>query len=248
MKVLRQETLDGRKVYLVEQVHERELPADFVPKEIASKYPGKVGLLDVARAWVDPRRGFLPVRYELGMAHTYEGKRLGSEGLNYHLVLTVSDFRQFPNGGWYPVDGKVESFMQDPAATKRGVAANDLNKILAGTAERPPLVAYSTTTWKVLNIEADEDLAGAFTLEFPTNTEYFEGRTRMARFIGNIQDYLENTQSGGPVATSLQPPAAVAWGRRQSSILIALNLAALAAVVGVILYRRRKLVSGVQQP
>jgi hypothetical protein len=68
LKVIRAETKVGVATYVIEHLQELKLAPDFLikelPKELIARFPGKLQLFAITTAWIDAKRGYIPLRIE----------------------------------------------------------------------------------------------------------------------------------------------------------------------------------------
>ena len=94
--------------YVIEHLQEHKLAPDFLSKELNARFPGKLQLFAITTAWIDAKRGCIPLRIEKSGAFFYEGRRLGPVPQIAEL-LTVFKVQKIDRGGWYPMKGRVYS-------------------------------------------------------------------------------------------------------------------------------------------
>jgi hypothetical protein len=187
MRVDRNESLDGVHTYVLEHIVEREFPSDVFPRELRVRFPGKLQLFDITTAWIDDKRGCIPLRIEKSGAFYYEGRRLGPP-IRPAELLTVTELRTVEGGGWYPTKGRVEAFAIDTAWSK---GPNNLEMLLTGRFNVLPYNVYNTVSWEILHVETVADKADLFKFEFPEGTEYYDEKTKAFVFKGDRQTYFE---------------------------------------------------------
>jgi hypothetical protein len=191
MNVLRAEICDGRETYVVEHRDERKLPPDFLPGELKARFPGKFQLIAITTAWIDAKRGSMPLRIEKSAAFFYEGRRLGPIPQPSESVRVIK-IQRIDRGGWYPTKGLVYSFNQDPE-WKGG--QNDVEKLLTNRFYDIPHVIMNKTSWDIQHIETVPDTKDFFKFDFPNDTEYYDETSRKLLFIGDQEKY--NDQVSG---------------------------------------------------
>jgi hypothetical protein len=187
MTVVRSESLGGAQTYVLEYKDERDLPSDFLTKELRARFPGKLRLYSITTAWVDARRGFLPLRIETAGAFFYEGRRLGPPPGLTELVI-VSEIKKIDGGGWYPTSGRVDSLNQDPEWSK---GQNTIEMLLTNQSHNIPHVIERTASWATQNIEVASDTTDLFEFEFPNDTEYYDEKAQKFLFTGDRQAYVD---------------------------------------------------------
>jgi hypothetical protein len=189
MKVIRAETKGGVETYIIEHLQELKLAPDFLvkelPKELITRFPGKLQLYAITTAWIDANRGCIPLRIEKSGAFFYEGRRLGPVPQLAEL-LTVFRIQKIDKGGWYPLKGRVFSLNQDPEWTK---GQNTLELLLTDRFHDIPHVIVHTTSWNIENIEVVSDTTDFFRFDFPNDTEYYDEAAKKFLFIGDQETY-----------------------------------------------------------
>jgi hypothetical protein len=191
MSVIRAETKGGVETYVIEHLQELKLAPDFLIKELPrgliARFPGKLQLFAITTAWVDAKRGCIPLRVEKTGAFFYEGRRLGPVP-QLANSLTVFKVQKVDRGGWYPMKGRVYSYNQDPEWTK---GQNSMELLLTDRFYDIPHVIVNSTSWDTQNIETVSDIADFFRLDFPNDTEYFDEQSKKFLFIGDQETYRE---------------------------------------------------------
>jgi hypothetical protein len=189
MRVIRTEIKEGVETYVLEHREEYKLAPDFLtrelPRELIAKFPGKLQLYAITTAWVDAKRGFLPLRIEKTAAFFYDGRRLGPPPQLAEL-LTVFKVQKIGGGGWYPMKGRVCLFNEDPEWTK---GPNSMEMLLDNRFHSIPHVIVNMTSWDIHNIETISDTKDMFTFNLPNNTEYYDNNLKKFLFKGDQKAY-----------------------------------------------------------
>jgi len=189
MRVIRTEVKEGVETYVLEHGEEFKLAPDFLarelPEELIAKFPGKLQLYAITTAWVDAKRGFLPLRIEKTAAFFYDGRRLGPPPQSAEL-LTVFKVQKIDGGGWYPMKGRVCLFSEDPEWTK---GPNSMEMLLDNRFHNIPHVIVKMTSWDIHNIEIISDLKDMFKVDFPNDTEYYDDNLKKFLFKGDQKAY-----------------------------------------------------------
>jgi hypothetical protein len=183
------------------------------------------------RAWVDPQRGYLPLRIERSLCFVNEGREYEDpwrQGPSY--TIDVSEIREV-DGGYYPCRTLEREFGMSASAPIRLCRPAE---IIAGEKPPPfPSVVHRETTWEVSDVQAVVDMTGLFDVGFPEGTLYFDQRISQPMRIvkGGAEPVMSGTLARG--APPGRPPRG--WG---SVWLLGANIGAAAAIVGLLLYRR----------
>ncbi|MGH7134552.1 MAG: hypothetical protein ACREHD_02365, partial [Pirellulales bacterium] len=105
LHVVAEEEFAGRRTIVVERVTENPRKELRLTPEHLKKFGDKVRIFDVVRAWIDPDRGYVPLKMEWGGYSTYKGKRLTPKRM-FPSFKTIDDVEiQSVRGtnGYYPV-------------------------------------------------------------------------------------------------------------------------------------------------
>ncbi len=156
-----------------------------MPKELIAKFPGKLQLYAITTAWVDAKRGFLPLRIEKTAAFFYDGRRLGPPPQLAEL-LTVFKVQKIGGGGWYPMKGRVYSINEDPEWTK---GPNNMEMLLDNRFHSIPHVIVDMKSWDIHNIESISNIKDMFTCDLPNDTEYYDNNLKKFLFKGDQRAY-----------------------------------------------------------
>ena len=187
MHVVRAETNSGVETYVLEHREELKLAPDFLSRELIARFPGKLELFAITTAWIDAKRGFIPLRIEKAGAFFYEGRRLGPVPQLVELTK-VFKIEKVDRGGWYPTKGRVFRFDQDPEWTR---GQNNIEMLLTERFHDIPHVIVNTVSWDIQNIEIVRDTKHFFKFDFPNDTEYYDEASKKFLFIGDQETYKE---------------------------------------------------------
>jgi hypothetical protein len=207
LRVIRREVVDGATTYVMESMLTYDFSVALEKSNLATRYQGKLEKRASTRAYIDPARGFLPVRIEHGAGHYFNGRLLTYDNVPSHTVVSVTRFLNPAGGGWYPADGGIVRLTMDPTKNSSGLS---LEKELEGSAKPVPLVVMDATNWKTLKIETPISSPDIFGIDFPIDTEYFDITTNKTMIRGNGQDIPDYELADEAPVTEFKAPA----GRR----------------------------------
>jgi hypothetical protein len=180
MRVERREMVDDRPTYVL--VHRK-----IGPTSVPHTTPGDVKSIKIVSAWIDPGRGYLPLKITWDSALVLNGKTIGDEWRQPISTLTCMEILRVGNG-YYPVRGASEVFMSDPDVTE----PPDFDKVLAGTERYKPYVKARTLSWEVLKVEPDRPMSPEmFELEFPKGTLYYDATKQRSFLQGGTEEELQ---------------------------------------------------------
>lgn len=194
------------------------------------------------RAWIDPQRGFLPLRIEKSYYFVHGGKTyVDPWGLDPQTIATLSDIRVVPGGGFYPMETRLEQRAADVRTTTPFVPAE---RIVKGEKQTPlETVIDREDRWVISDVVADLEMHGLFEKPFPTSTLFYDHRS--GRAVGMTQgdseialrNALNNSRRPGSTLTS-HPIRWMLW----------LNLGLILGIACVSIYRWKKKQQGDSEP
>ncbi|MDB5352506.1 MAG: resA 6 [Planctomycetota bacterium] len=168
-------TIDGHETVIVESRTENMSLRSFLTEADAKVNGPHVSQFEVVRAYLDPKRGGLPVKIEWDGESFYDGKPLPRpKSSRPQRVLEVSEILELKGGGFYPARGVDRTYGPDPNWTG---PANTFPGLLAGKVLEFPTVPYEETSWKAASVVANEPLTESFAMKFPDGTYYYNGMT-----------------------------------------------------------------------
>ena len=185
MNVIRAETKGGVETFVIEHLQELKLAPDFLSKELIARFPGKLQLFAITTAWVDAKRGCIPLRIETVGAFFYEGRRLGPVP-QLTESITVFKIQKIDGGGWYPMKGRVSHSIKIQSGQG---GQNSIEMLLTDRFHDIPHVIVNTTSWDIQNIETVPDTKDFFKFDFPNDTEYYDEASKKFLFIGDQETY-----------------------------------------------------------
>jgi thiol-disulfide isomerase/thioredoxin len=167
--VVRYETVDGRRLLIVERRTDFEQP--FVQQQAdGSHQASTLAGHRLVRAWLDPARGWLPLRCEFRTAVEYGGKPVDPADAPPHQVLDVTGIEAVNGGGFYPVAGEAKSMGPRPDAPPV-----TLQSLRDGSAAKVELVVHQIDGWEATVVEAGLRLPGELFLpEFPPDSVVYD--------------------------------------------------------------------------
>lgn len=193
-RVMGQENRDGKTLILVEYLNE--------PHEQSPEKRWRM------RAWVDPAQGYLPLRIEWGYV---DQKHRLAWGLSQHAeVLQVKQV----DGSFYPTRIKYQEYTTDAVKQKEQYEKMKAENRLPENPPDVPTVPGRSTTWEVLDIHPQQQIAPeTLALRFPEGTVYenkIDGRTYTA---GKEQPLPEPPEPPEmlPLFTQAPPLQVVEW-------------------------------------
>lgn len=168
-KILRRETVAARQLLVVEWKSSFEQPTETQQPDGSVKVGSLKGHRH-ARAWLDPERGWLPLRCEYRGAIEFGGKPVDpSDGPPYQ-VLEVTEVKAFDGAGFYPVSGTLT--MMGAPADAPPLTMQDLQD---GKGIQHPSVVHQIESWAAATVEANLPLSAALFLpKFPANFATFD--------------------------------------------------------------------------
>ena len=213
---------DGRKVILMDcDLHYGFKP---IPKRKTR-----------ARAWIDPRRGFIPIRLEYDAVEVGDSGRLqfpASMG-KVKAVSEVDELREV-HGSFYPVSGKRQEYVPD---ARWEIELYEKKESSIGKVNPNVLPGWSRT-WRVTKLSMNASVEpGALELVFPDSTVYLNTDTNQYSRVGTPQDVYERQ-----IAKAEAEASGVKERPATASILtriIVVNGAVLVALVAVVYFWRK---------
>jgi hypothetical protein len=151
------ETIDGHEVVVIERRAE--------PSPQKGQATNRRVFI-ITRAWLDPKRGALPMRITWSYLEEIDGKPSPATLLakNPWQVLETTEILEVKNAGFYPSKGTIKQY--GPMST--GAAPTKSATLV------PFSIVEETTTWEVAKIEANEPITGPFTIPIPKGTYYYD--------------------------------------------------------------------------
>jgi len=182
MRVIREDQIDGRRVYVLDHVSRRP-----VPKHLARGVVGELERGYVARAYVDPGRGYLPLRIEYWTTLFHNGKRVGAGKVRpntFMRTLETLEIAEVDGGRFYPVRGVVKHYGLDP---KYSGKLDTIKEAIAGRVVDAPSVLLYEEEWRAASVEPDKPMPDdLFQFAFPDNTHVFD--LEEERYIAGLSD------------------------------------------------------------
>jgi hypothetical protein len=231
------EVVGGRKTYVLTHTHVNKDASKFLVADAAKKYQGKLQRVDLTRAWVDVSRGCLPLKMEWESYYTLEeGGRPYSTRSGAYQVLEVRSLQQVEKGGFYPTRGSLKRHAQ--VAQPGTGDGPDFDDFLRGKTPKVAWVPAEEDGWDAYLVRADLNVGPAlFELEYPKNTVYYDQLAQKGMSTSGTQERMDEAlQQVAPGNTTIPG----AGPRPRLPLLLALNGAAFAAVVGLYLALRRR--------
>jgi hypothetical protein len=240
MKVLGVRQVDGVETVVVEHMV-REPAAEFLQKQVE----GVLEVGDVTTAWIDPQRGYLPLRLVKSAAFILDGRRIehrsadalldpnGQKDAN--LVVRVTRIDLCEGGGFYPFEGSRAQRGKDPDYDG---PFNTVAEALEGKVRGVPVVDYTREHWQVEYLEPDVGISEeTLALRFPEGTQYFDEVRSRGMIEGVSEEELDRVlgeEQGQVVDEEVKP----AW--RWRGTVIAVNLVFLVALLALFYWRWRR--------
>jgi hypothetical protein len=181
------EVIGGQSCYVIEALE-------------TDKYPG---ITYNTRAWIDPQRGFRPVKVE-----TYENRIEGDPWAILRQRVEVTRMEEI-GGMWVPLEGIRSYYVLEPGsdAASRPAGAEDLpikEKLRLGILslrESPPRtkLVVGRDSMKLNN----EIPASSFVIEFPRGTRVWDAIVGIGYQVGDppqsLEEALETAESTGSI-------------------------------------------------
>jgi hypothetical protein len=222
-RLIGKDKIDGREALLLECV--------------TFSAPGKFGR--TTKAWIDPRRGFLPIRLEYLV--------LNPDGtLRFREALTeVSEIQQI-GASYYPMRGVRQEFIVDPSVEVERVKRQAAGQAEPKVADLRPTNGWRKT-WIVESVKPAAPLdKSAILLAFPIGTVYHNeetgkwSRTGTPQAAYNLEISKEKASrmTFAPLGAEVKPQLS-----RSSTSLIALGIANVVVLVGLgagVAYAKRR--------
>jgi hypothetical protein len=231
------ETVDGRKTHVVSHLLVNKDASRFLAASFAKKYQGSLHKIDLTRAWVDASSGCLPVKMEWESYYvlTEDGKAYSTRSRPF-LTLEVKAIEHIENGGWYPTKGLLKRW---GTARKQGDPPDPaFDDLVREKGNKYRWVLTEEDGWDAYLVEAGRKMPPTlFALEFPKNTVYYDQLRQKGMSTSNTQEIIENALKQVTPSRTKIPRAGPA---RHNTILVALNVVAFAAVVGLYVLLRRR--------
>ena len=159
--------------------------------------PSSEGLLsrDTTRAFIDPARGFLPLRIEFGSVRTHLGRVIDAGPILFRIV-ECQEIKQISEAGFYPTKGTdrhLSADPTDPAFDRELTAERYIN-------ETPPKsVTTLDNRWEVLRVTVNNDISDEmFALEFPNGTRYVDSVTNEEDLVGTSDKEFKRMLNAPP--------------------------------------------------
>lgn len=182
MRVIGGEVVEGHQTLVLESVRGEY---EQLRKQVGG---GTLRIYDVAKAWVDIHRGYIPLRIEWSYRWEFDGKTLPHRYVK-QLVGGVQ-IEKIPNAGFYPVRGSFQTMADDVNWRKDPATPED---IAAGKSDvMAPHAPNEEERWETLKIEAGIPMSSSmFDLEFPDGTIYSDDTKGAAYVAGDPEKYLD---------------------------------------------------------
>jgi hypothetical protein len=234
------EKLGSTKVLLLSSEEVEQDAKRFVPPQVSEKYKGKLHTIKRTRAWVDPSRGFLPLKIEWDVFVTFvENDKTYSTYNGPYRRLVVEEIQKIPNAGYYPVKGCIQELR---ALHPSGSSNVNMEDFIRGKYNGIELGVYDEGRWDAFLVAANLQMQkGMFELPFPPNTMYYDETVQNGFLTSDPLDVLDNAlidkvPESQPLGLSSPP-----W--RSIVILVNVALVSLIAIAYVYLKRRERRLS-----
>jgi len=226
-RVVQKETIEGAACWVVKHVSLRPAGEDFAKH-------GKFEIADVVRAWIDPRRGCLPLRIEWYGEVYRDGAPFHNLKPQPTFVLRVNKIEKIDGAGFYPTEGLIETYQADPTQSFQELTTEEF---VAGKTLALRFVVHQATAWFVKRIDPNAKLPReSLAFEFPNGTNYYDamkGRTLIKGM--SEQEYDDLIAEGGPPKSGELPSRTAYW-----VAFGVVPLAGLLAVWFILWYRARR--------
>jgi hypothetical protein len=226
MRVVQKETMEGAACWLVRHVSLQPAGEDLAKH-------GKFQIGMVTRAWIDPRRGCLPVRMDWYSEVYRDGALFRERKPEPYSVLKVNAIKKIDRGGFYPTEGVTESHVPDPSQPFEPLTGAEF---VAGKTLDLQYVMDQSTRWFVKSIEPDAKLPReSLAFEFPDGTNYFDSLRGRTLVKGISEEEYDRLIAGGDDVGG-EPPSGSPY---RLYLIIAGNIILFAALIAVWRKRRR---------
>jgi len=236
--------LGTARIGAVETVVVQQTVREKAPDVQQQQVRGKLEIARLATAWIDMRRGCLPLRMDRTSFFLLDGNRLGPTNDGDSLdpaghpeasfIVVVSRIECSDGGAYYPCDGYTVQRCVSP--DYKG-PFNDMQGVVQGKTVDVPMVDLHRMTWRTHSVQRDVAVPNeTLALAFPPGTRYFD----LSRNRGMIEglpeealDRLLKEERGAPRA-----PRTGGYGLK--SLLVVVNLVVIGALVYTFWLRRKK--------
>ncbi len=174
-RVVGRAVIDGRPTLILERRTAAMPPRSFLTESEFQRLGTRLRRSTLIRAWVDPARGYLPLRLEWDAEALLDGKLIAPPaGTKPNRVIEEVVLREVAPGIFYPSSGAIREYQPDPSYKgPTPTVAAWVEQGTEGTAG-PPVVLVETVAWAAPVVEVGRPMAGIFALEFPVGTTYYD--------------------------------------------------------------------------
>lgn len=190
---------------VLELVRENTDARSYLTEPQLLKYADRLKRVSIARAFINPDQGFLPLRIEWDNKFMLDGKPLAtgheSSSQPYQLMSDVK-IVEIDDGGFYPMSGSIEHRHMDPEYDGPIVT---IGQFLEGAKLlNIPTKTQEIDRWEILEINADA--VPSYDIEFPVATRIYDEVTASSLVTGNV-DLLIKQVAGNPT----MPESQISW-------------------------------------
>jgi hypothetical protein len=197
MSIIGHAQIDGSKCIVMEHMHDDTTLFDNPEMmQIMPPHISKIGHCAIYRAWVDPAKGFLPVRIEWNLLYSVNGKPVrytASTDFNNECryIFAINKIKECGNGFFYPAEA-TQNFYGAKATSGKTITV-PLDVITGEKDPEPrPSIIYCKKKWKIFHVERNVDIASTtLDLPFPKGTGVFDGRIKKLAIVGMTESEYE---------------------------------------------------------
>jgi hypothetical protein len=236
LRVVREERVAGRRTYVVERVSETQHKELRLKPEHIKRFGERIKIFDIVRAWVDPARGYIPLKMEWDGEKWYDGKLIAplKKKIPSFRIIDNVEIRQVAGTqGYYPVRCEMHLYAVEAGYRGPFVTVGD---VIEG---KQPVVGPNRLDqeclWEVSLVEANRDMSGLLSLRFPDNTAYYDARQSRAFVTGDAKKMLDDA-----LAKQEAPPQEARWHTARVALAVVIVVGTLALAFMRINRRRRR--------
>jgi hypothetical protein len=190
MSIIGHTKINGAKYIIMEHQTMYDDTNLFDNPEMMPPHISKIGHCVIYRAWVDPAKGFLPIRIEWwGNIETINDKLTKDKtSTDFQkesaYVFEINTIQECGNGFFYPTEA-TQNFYAAKIMPEETI--NIPLNVVTGEkdTEHRPSVIYCKKKWKIFHVERNVDIASTtLDLPFPKGTGVFDGRTKKLGVAG----------------------------------------------------------------
>lgn len=224
--------LNDRNVFHVRHIAYVDAPNGF------AKSSGKFEIATIVEAWIDPERGFLPLKIEWHSGIYHDRKPIVVTRTP-HKQLETTEIKLIDGAGYYPVTGMVRDFVDDPNWKESSISIDDVVK--GATAPDPPKLLNTEFGWDLMHITPNAELTEEMVkLEFPTSTNFYDESRQRVMIQGLSEDEVDRMLAADAKSASVQQGGSTPGPRSGRWWLVILNVGLVAIVIGVYYWRSRR--------